>query len=209
MSLFLQVDRIFFTLCSLCSYTHPSSWNLFLFPHIFKRIFEVSPRINPRTFNSLILILWNIYFRLRCIHVCVYFFSFFCNGWRLRMRVQKTFNAFSRRSRNICLRNSNFSLAQRPDTFFARVSLYYQDRSRWKQANVIINCFWQFPKGNEEGKKLWFYAKIAMFMWSEFWDKTKSESCKFRWKFFLNIFRGKKTITINSYHQMGKKKYEK
>lgn len=185
MSLFLQVDRIFFTLCSLCSYTHPSSWNLFLFPHIFKRIFEVSSRINPRTFNSLILILWNIYFRLRCIHVCVYFFSFFCNGWRLRMRVQKTFNAFSRRSRNICLRNSNFSLAQRPDTFFARVSLYYQDRSRWKQANVIINCFWQFPKENEEGKKNFdFTRKLRCLCEVNFEIRRKVSRANFDGNFF-------------------------
>lgn len=184
MSLFLQVDRIFFTL-SLCSYTHPSSWNLFLFPHIFKRIFEVSSRINPRTFNSLILILWNIYFRLRCIHVCVYFFSFFCNGWRLRMRVQKTFNAFSRRSRNICLRNSNFSLAQRPDTFFARVSLYYQDRSRWKQANVIINCFWQFPKENEEGKKNFdFTRKLRCLCEVNFEIRRKVSRANFDGNFF-------------------------
>lgn len=176
------------------------------FSHIFKRIFEVSPRTNPHTFNSLILILWNIFLSSLCTGICVYlrqrcfFFSFV--RWRLRMKVQKTFNAFSRRSRNICLRNSNFSLAQRPDTFFARVSSYYQDRSRWKQTNVIINCFWQSSKRNKEGKKLWFYTKIAMFI-TEFWDKMKSKSCKFRKKVFLNIFwKKKRKISINSYRSL-------
>lgn len=164
------------------------------FSHIFKRIFEVSPRTNPHTFNSFILILWNIFLSLLCTGMCILattllFFSFV--RWRLRMKVQKTFNAFSRRSRNICLRNSNFSLAQRPDTFFARVSSYYQDRSRWKQTNVIINCFWQSSKRNKEGKKLWFYTKIAMFT-TEFWDKMKSKSCKFRKKVFFKYILKKK-----------------
>lgn len=139
----------------------------------------------------------------RYVYTCdnvAFFFSF--ARWRLRMKVQKTFNAFSRRSRNICLRNSNFSLAQRPDTFFARVSSYYQDRSRWKQTNVIINCFWQSSKRNKEGKKLWFYTKIAMFT-TEFWDKMKSKSCKFRKKVFLNIFwKKKRKISINSYRSL-------
>lgn len=164
------------------------------FSHIFKRIFEVSPRTNPHTFNSLILILWNIFLSSLCTGMCILattllFFSFV--RWHLRMKVQKTFNAFSRRSRNICLRNSNFSLAQRPDTFFARVSSYYQDRSRWKQTNVIINCFWQSSKRNKEGKKLWFYTKIAMFI-TEFWDKMKSKSCKFRKKVFFKYILKKK-----------------
>lgn len=148
--------------------------------HIFKRIFEVSPRTNPHTFNSLILILWNIFLSSLYTDMCILattllFFSF-CNGWRLRMKVQKTFNAFSRRSRNICLRNSNFSLAQRPDTFFARVSLYYQDRSRWKQANVIINCFWHPQSETRKEKTLILYENC------EFWDKIKNKSCKFRKK---------------------------
>lgn len=162
------------------------------FSHIFKRIFEVSPRTNPHTFNSFILILWNIFLSLLCTGMCILattllFFSFV--RWRLRMKVQKTFNAFSRCSRNICLRNSNFSLAQRPDTFFVRVSSYYQDRSRWKQTNVIINCFWQSEIRKE--KNFDFIRKLRCLK-LDFEIRWKVSRANFERKFFFKYILKKK-----------------